>query len=175
MRLRLAAGLCVLALAGCASSPTPGDYAQETPKLDLKTYLNGPLLAHGIFTDRGGAVKRRFIVKMQARWQGDVGTLEEDFDYSDGEKQRRVWTITALGNGRYRGQAADVVGEATGVAAGNTLRWTYTLQLPVDGRTYEVDFEDWFYLMDDKVMLNKASMSKFGVKLGEVTLAFQRP
>jgi hypothetical protein len=35
-----------------------------------------------------------------------------------------------------------------------------------------VQFDDWMYLMDDKVMLNKAEMSKFGIRLGEVTLSF---
>jgi hypothetical protein len=30
------------------------------------------------------------------------------------------------------------------------------------------------YQMDDKVMLNKAEMSKFGIYLGEVTLAFYK-
>jgi len=42
----------------------------------------------------------------------------------------------------------------------------------VDGRTFEVQFDDWMYLMDQRVMLNKAVMSKFGVRLGEVTLSF---
>jgi hypothetical protein len=174
MNIRRLLLLSALALSACASSPVPSDYARETPKLDLKTYLNGPLLAHGVFTDRSGAVKRRFVVKLVGRWQGDVGTLEEDFEYSDGSKERRVWTITSLGDGRYKGTAADVLGEAHGEAAGNALRWSYTLKLPVDGKVYEVDFDDWMYLMDDRVMLNKATMSKFGVRLGEVTLSFQK-
>jgi hypothetical protein len=37
-----------------------------------------------------------------------------------------------------------------------------------------VDFDDWMYLMDDQVMLNRSVMSKFGVRLGEVTLSFRR-
>jgi hypothetical protein len=61
------------------------------------------------------------------------------------------------------------------VAAGNTLNWRYTLRLPVDGREIEVQFDDWMVLVDDQVMLNKAAMSKFGIHLGEVTLAFRRP
>ncbi len=165
--------VAALWLAGCAA-PTPADYAQETPKLELRDYLNGPLLAHGIFTDRSGQVKRRFTVKLNGRWQGDTGVLEEDFEYSDGARERRVWTIKALGGGRYSGTADDVVGAAQGEAAGNALRWSYTLRLPVDGKVYEVDFDDWMYLIDDKVMLNKARMSKFGVELGNVTLSFQK-
>jgi hypothetical protein len=155
-------------------APTPAQYAQESPKLELRQYLNGPLLAHGIFTDRSGHVKRRFVVKLMGRWTGDTGILEEDFEYSDGSRERRVWTIQELGGGRYSGRADDVVGLARGEAAGNALRWSYTLKLPVDGKVYEVDFDDWMYLIDDKVMLNKAVMSKFGFELGQVTLSFQK-
>ena len=126
-RLLLSASALAL-LAGCASAPVPEDYAAEKPALDLKTYFNGPLTAHGLFTDRAGKVKRRFTVKLVGRWQGDVGTLEEDFLYSDGKTERRVWTLTALGDGRWRGTAADVVGEAAGEARGNALRWAYTTE-----------------------------------------------
>ncbi len=160
-------------LVGCAA-PAPADYASEKPVLDLRSYFSGKLIAHGIFTDRSGLVQRRFVVKLLGRWQGDVGVLEEDFEYSDGARERRVWTITDLGGGRYSGTAGDVVGQAQGQASGNALRWRYALKLPVGGQVYEVDFDDWMYLVDDQVMLNKAQMSKFGIKLGEVTLSFQK-
>ncbi len=162
-------------LAACAGSPTVDQYAAEKPVLDLRQYFNGPMLAHGVFTDRGGAVKRRVVVQLVGRWDGDKGVLEEDFIYSDGKKERRVWRLSYLGNGRYTGRADDVVGEAQGQAAGNALRWTYTLRLPVDDTTYDVQFDDWMWLVDDKVMINKATMSKFGFRLGEVTLSFQKP
>jgi hypothetical protein len=161
-------------LVGCAG-PTPADYASQTPALDLRSYFNGPLTAHGLFTDRSGKVVKRFTVAMNCRWQGDDGVLEEDFSYSDGSKQRRVWKLHRSGEGQYVGKADDVVGEALGTAAGNALNWRYTLSLPVDGSVYEVQFDDWMYLMDDKVMLNKAVMSKFGIRLGEVTLSFYKP
>ena len=169
----LAAG-AVATLAGCASAPTPADYAAETPVLDLKRYFDGELVAHGIFTDRSGKVARRFTVQMTGTWQGDEGTLDERFTYSDGKTERRVWRLTDLGNGRWRGRADDVVGEATGQSSGNALNWAYTLRLPVDDKVYEVQFDDWMFLMDERVMLNRAIMSKFGIRLGEVTLAFRK-
>jgi hypothetical protein len=173
-RSALAAALAGIALLlGCAG-PTPADYAAEKPVLDLKTYFNGELVAHGIFTDRSGKVARRFVVQMTGTWQGNQGVLDERFTYSDGKTERRVWRLTDEGNGRWSGRADDVVGVATGVAAGNALNWRYTLALPVDGKVYEVQFDDWMYLMDDKVMLNKAVMSKFGFRLGEVTLSFYK-
>jgi hypothetical protein len=173
-RLALAAATTAIALlAGCAG-PQPSDYATQKPVLDLKTYFNGELVAHGIFTDRSGKVARRFTVEMTGTWNGNQGTLDERFTYSDGKTERRVWRLTDEGGGRYSGRADDVVGVATGVAAGNALNWRYTLALPVDGTVYNVQFDDWMYLMDDRVMLNKAAMSKFGIFLGEVTLSFTK-
>jgi hypothetical protein len=160
-----------LVLGGCASQSIE-TYANEKPVLDLPTYFNGTLDAYGVFTDRSGTVVKRFSVVMVCNWQGDQGTLDEDFTYSDGSKQKRVWHLTKLANGRFTGRADDVVGEALGESRGNTFHWNYTLNLPVDGKVYAVQFDDWMYLMDDKVMLNKASMRKFGIGLGEVTLSF---
>ena len=165
--------IAVAALMGCAS-PKPQDYAAEKPVLDLKTYFNGELHAHGIFTERSGKVVRRFTVQMTGTWQGAQGTLDERFTYSDGKTERRVWRLTDEGQGRWSGRADDVVGVAQGQAAGNALNWRYTLSLPVDGRVIEVQFDDWMYLVDDRVMLNKAAMSKFGIYLGEVTLSFTK-
>ena len=171
--LLVLAGLSPWALTGCAS-PTPADYASQSPKLDLKQYLNGKLLAHGIVTDRGGKVLQRFTVKMTGTWVGDTGTLDERFTYSDGRQETRIWTLQRGADGRYTGRAADVLGEAVGQAGGNAFNWRYTLLLPVDGRTWEVQFDDWMFLVDEQVMLNRAVMSKFGIRLGEVLLSFQR-
>ena len=173
-RFALLAALAATAVVvGCAS-PKPADYAAEKPVLDLKTYFNGELVAHGIFTDRSGKVARRFTVQMTGTWQGKRGTLDERFTYSDGKTERRVWRLQDEGNGRWTGRADDVVGVAEGQASGNALNWRYTLALPVDGTVYEVQFDDWMYLMDERVMLNKAVMSKFGIRLGEVTLSFHK-
>ncbi|GAA4417608.1 DUF3833 domain-containing protein [Advenella sp. WQ 585] len=165
--------LSALALVGCTGQQL-ADYQNETPSLDLATYFNGPLEAHGIFQDRSGKVVKRFIVKMEGRWTGNKGVLDEHFTYSDGTKERRVWHLEKLADGRYTGTAGDVEGQAQGQISGNAFNWQYTLKLPVDGKTYSVQFDDWMYLMDDRVMLNRATMSKFGIKLGEVTLSFYK-
>jgi Protein of unknown function (DUF3833) len=176
-RLLLTSGAsaAALSLAGCAG-PQVSDYASDKPVLDLRRYFNGILDAYGVFTDRSGKVVKRFTVVMRCSWTGEEGVLDEDFIYSDGTTQKRIWRLTHLGNGRYTGRADDVVGQAVGETAGNSFRWGYTLALPVDGTVWNVEFDDWMYLMDERVMLNKATMSKFGIRLGEVTLSFvKRP
>lgn len=166
-----AAGSGVALLGGCASHSID-TYRAEKPVLDLREYFNGTLDAYGVFTDRSGQVVRRFTVLMTCTWSGDEGVLDEAFTYSDGTTERRVWRLKKWPDGRYTGTAGDVVGEAQGQARGNAFQWGYTLRLPVDGSVYEVQFDDWMYLMDQRVMLNKAVMTKWGVRLGEVTLSF---
>ena len=172
VQLALLALASALVLTACAS-PQPKDYAQEKPVLDLKEYFNGTIDAWGVFQDRSGKVVKRFTVVMKCTWDGDTGILDEDFVYSDGTTQKRIWTLKKNGNS-YTGTAGDVLGQASGETAGNAFQWKYTMLLPVDGTTYEVQFDDWMYLMDDKVMLNRATMSKFGIELGEVLLSFRK-
>ena len=169
--LTLLAGTAVLT--GCAN-PQVTDYAQERPLLELDRYFNGRILAHGVFQKRNGAVARRFTVVMDCHWEGNQGVLDEAFTYSDGSTERRIWRLTKHADGRYTGRADDVVGEAQGQTSGNAFRWNYTLRLPVDGKEYEVQFDDWMFLVDDRVLLNRATMSKFGVTLGEVLLSFTK-
>ena len=169
-----ATAILLLACAG----PSVQQYANEKPTLDMSEYFSGTIDAYGIFTDRSGEVKKRFTVLIKADWKvvdgKKVGTLDESFEYSDGSKQKRVWTLIEQAPGKYIGRADDVVGDAQGELAGNALNWTYTLALPVDGTIYNVQFNDWMYLINSKVMLNKAKMSKFGFDLGEVTLSFYK-
>ena len=166
-------GAAVAALAGCAA-PAIERYAAEQPALDVSRYFNGTLDAHGMFQDRSGAVIKRFTVRMRASWQDGTGILDEDFTYSDGSKQKRVWTIRKTGPNTFEASAPDVVGTGHGVVAGNALRWQYVLAQPIGDKVYNVDMEDWMFLIDDKVMLNRTTMRKFGVELGSVTLSFAK-
>ena len=161
------------ALTGCASQNLAG-YASEKPVLDLTQYFNGTVDAHGIFQGRSGQVVRRFTVVMDCHWEGNQVVLDEQFTYSDGSVQRRVWRLTKHADCHYTGTADYVVCTSRGQTQGNAFRWGYTLALPVDGKVYHVDFDDWMYLIDERVMLNRATMSKFGVRLGEITLSFTK-
>lgn len=165
--------LSTLLLISCGQVPVER-YANEKPVLDLPTYFSGPVQAWGMFQDRSGEVIKRFHVDIQSRRDGEKLILDERFLYSDGTRQRRVWTLTPDGEGRWIGTADDVVGEAIGEVAGNALRWCYHLNLPVDDSTYVVYFDDWMYLMDDDTLINRSVMSKFGIELGQVTLFFRR-
>ncbi|QHF50859.1 MULTISPECIES: DUF3833 domain-containing protein [Pseudomonas] len=163
----------VLSVASCGSVDV-ARYAEQQPALDLQRFFSQPVKAWGMFQKRNGEVAKRFEVNIVSRREGNNLILDERFLYSDGTRQRRVWTLTPEGQGRWSGRAADVVGVAEGRVAGNTLHWRYRLNLPVDDSTYEMSMDDWMYLMDEDTLINRTSMSKFGVEVGQVTLFFRR-
>lgn len=161
---------CLIATA--CTSVKISEYQNEKPKLILEKFLNGTIDAYGIFQDRNGKVIKRFECVITATWKDNIGTLDEKFKYSDGTTSQRIWTITKLSSEKYSGTASDVVGEAQGISSGNAFQWKYDLKLLVDGSNYTVTFDDWMFLMNEKIMLNQSKMSKFGFYLGTVSLTF---
>jgi hypothetical protein len=160
-------------LAGCATAPTPADYAKDKPVLDLKTYFSGTVDGWGYVKDRSGKVVRRMYVEIICTWNGNEGTLDERFVWDDGKKENRIWKIRKNGD-RYIGTAGDVVGEAAGVAAGNALQWNYVLKLPPEQGSYEVNMDDWMWLIDEKTLANQTVMTKFGLKFAEINIFFRK-
>ena len=165
--------LFTMVLAACAG-PDVSHYANERPQLDLAQYFTGHNEAWGMFQKRNGEVVKRFHVQIDGRINDGKLILDEHFVYSDGKTQQRVWTLTHAADGSWHGTASDVIGEAVGRVAGNALNWRYTLRLPVDDTTYDVQFDDWMYLMDSHTLINRASVSKFGIEVGQVTLFFRK-
>ncbi|WP_025109701.1 DUF3833 domain-containing protein [Pseudomonas sp. H1h] len=163
----------VLSVASCGSVDV-ARYADQQPAFDLQRFFSQPVKAWGMFQKRSGEVVKRFEVNIVSRREGKNLILDERFLYSDGTRQRRVWTLTPEGGGRWSGRANDVVGVAQGQLAGNTLHWRYRLNLPVDDSTYEMSMDDWMYLMDEDTLINRTRMSKLGVEVGQVTLFFRR-
>ncbi len=152
----------------------PTDFAGREPRLILEDYFSGRTRAWGLFEDRSRAVRRQFVVDIDGSWDGTELTLDERFAYADGARERRVWRITKLGDHTYEGRADDVVGVATGVCHGNALNWRYCLRLTVHGRPIRLNFDDWMFLQADDVLINRAAVSKFGLTVGQVTIAFKK-
>ncbi|OXY81973.1 DUF3833 domain-containing protein [Oceanimonas doudoroffii] len=171
MKVLLAAMMALL-LSSCSSQIA--DYENTTPALELDRFFTGELVAYGMVQDRSGRVLRRFKVDMVASWEGNQGVLEEDFVYDDGEQQRRVWYLEKHPDGRYTGTADDVVTPAEGRTRGYALNWRYTLAVPVNGKVWNIDFNDWMYLLDENRLINRAEMTKWGFRVGEVTLWMER-
>jgi|TARA_B110000879_G_C10928570_1_gene414994 hypothetical protein len=153
----------------------PENFKDSEPKLVLFDYFKGKTSAWGIFEDRFGNVRRQFQVDIEGQVKGNEITLDERFQYDDGEKDQRIWQIRKTGDHTFEGTADDVIGIAKGTVQGNALNWTYDLNLKVGDTSYKVHFDDWMFLQPGGVMINRAQLSKWGVDIGEVTLFFKKP
>ena len=165
--------LLLITTVGCARTPID-EYAGRSPQFVPEEFFNGVLTAHGVIKDRGGKVIRYFNVDILAYWKNGVGTLEEDFVLDDGEKDRRVWTLTPTGNNSYVGTAGDVIGEGKVSVAGNSMFLDYVLRIPYNDGTLDLRIDDRMYLVNPNVLINESRMTKFGVDVGEIVLVIQR-
>ncbi len=150
------------------------EYKQNSPEFILEEYFNGTTVAYGVFENRSGEVMNQFKVNITGSVEGDILTLDEDFIYRDGRLDKRVWKIKILPDGHYEGSTNGVIGIATGSRSGNAFNWVYVFDLPVKDKSYKLKFDDWMFLQQDGVLINRAFVSKWGFNVGSITLAFHK-
>jgi hypothetical protein len=151
------------------------DFADTQPEFVLEEYFAGKTTAWGIFEDRFGNVQSQFVVTIEGTWDGTTLIMTEDFVYSDGETENRVWKLTKTDEMNYTGETENSIGLASGTRAGNAFHWVYDFNLKVGDDHWKVKFDDWMFLQPNGVMLNKATVSRWGFKLGTVFLSFSKP
>jgi len=54
------------------------------------------------------------------------------------------------------------------------MRWAYRMDLPVGDKTYRITFDDFMFLMNDGVLINRSYLKKFGFTVAELTLFMQK-
>lgn len=173
MRSKTSLVVVILILSACTTMK-PDDFINTTPKLDIFDYFSGQTQAWGMFEDRFGNVRRQFNVDIMGKIENNALVLDEQFHYSDGERDHRTWTIIPTGEDSYSGRAADIIDEAQGRASGNALNWNYEMDLKVGDSSWRVTFDDWMFLQSDGVLINRAKVKKFGIEIGSVTLFFKK-
>jgi hypothetical protein len=137
-------------------------------------YFVGRMKAWGMFYDRFGTLRRRFVADIDSRWEGAELTLAEDFRFDDGETQRRVWHIRKRDDGTYDGHTGAVIGIARGAPEGDVVHWRYDFLLPLGVSAWRVHFDDRMVFHDDELMVSRARVSKLGIALGELLMVFRR-
>lgn len=149
-------------------------YQDKHPVLTMENFFSGSTKGYGMIQKNSGELRRRFTVEMTGEWQGKKGILDEAFIYDDGEQQHRQWQITQIDNHHFNATAKDVIGIASGEQYGAAIHMIYTLKIPYQGSTISMTMDDWLYRIDDNVVLNNATMKKFGIPLGRVTASFYK-
>jgi Protein of unknown function (DUF3833) len=148
--------------------------SRPSARFELTSFLGGHTTAWGLFEDRFGKVRRRFNVHMHGHWEGDTFHLDERFVYDTGEVERRTWVVTPDADGRFSATCADCIGIASGQCDADSIKMRYRFRLRMSTRDLLVSFDDRIYRMGDDIAVNRATMSKWGVKLGELSLFIKR-
>ena len=152
----------------------PIDFINKEPRLIIEEFLSGEIKAWGVLQNRSGKVIRQFKADLNGNWDGKKLILDEEFDWDDGEKQKRKWTINKIDEHNYEGTASDVVGKAKGYSYGPAFKFEYVLLVPVKGKNIKITFDDWIFKQDEKIAINRATMKKFGFKVAELTVVFEK-
>ena len=154
------------------SAMKPEDFKNKEPRLIIEDYLTGNVKAWGVLQNRSGKVTRQFSADLNGTWDGKQLILKEKFNWDDGEIQNREWTITKIDEHNYEGTAGDVIGKAIGYSYGPAFKFEYVLLVPVKGKNIKITFDDWIFKQDERVAINRATMTKFGFKVAELTVVF---
>ena len=164
--------LCVVAtlpLVGACTSPPAIDRQQILP-LALEAFFPSRTGGQGVFVNSWTGSERRFSVVIDGAWDGSTLTLVEDFAYADGEKDRKTWRLVRTGIGRFSGTREDVVGTARAWTEEGAVRLTYDVKISV----WTVQFADVLALRSDGSVLNRATVSKWGIRVGTVELVLHK-
>ena len=153
-------------------SMKPEDFKDKQPRLIIEDFMSGNVKAWGILQNRSGKVTRQFSADLNGKWDGSQLILDEKFNWSDGEVQTRQWKIIKKNENYYEGTAVDVVGTAKGYSYGPAFKFEYVLLVPVKGKEIKITFDDWIFMQDEKVAINRAKMTKFGINVAELTVMF---
>lgn len=152
----------------------PSDYAATSPAFDLQQVLNGPIVSEGLIYGPNGRMTNSFVARMYGEWEGDTGTLSEDFTYSNGTTMERKWYLTMGPDNTFTARADDIEGVGEGVISGATVMLRYRIRLPESAGGHVLDTTDWMYLTQDGAIMNRSEMRKFGIKVAEL-VATMRP
>ena len=172
MKIIFALFVAILLTSCSDNNMKPIDFKDQKPRLIIEEYLSGNVKAWGILQNRSGKVTRQFSADLNGKLDGKQLILDEKFIWNDGEIQTRQWTINKIDEHHYEGTAGDVIGKAKGYSYGHAFKFEYVLLVPVKGRNIKITFDDWIFMQDERVAINRATMTKFGIKGAELTVMF---
>ena len=167
--------IVTILLTNCSgNNMKPIDFKDQKPRLIIEEYLSGNVKAWGILQNRSGKVTRQFSADLNGKWDGKQLVLDEKFIWNDGEIQTRQWKIDKIDEHNYEGTAGDVVGKAKVYSYGPAFKFEYVLLVPVKGKEMKITFDDWIFMQDEKIAINRATLTKFRFKVGELTVFFKK-
>ena len=151
----------------------PDDYS-DGPMFNMREVFNGPIECEGVIYGPTGRVTSRFEADFIASWDGNIGTVREEFRYDSGNVQHREWKFTLGNDGSMKAEAPDLVGVGTGQQHGSAVQLNYNIKLTDEAGGHILAVNDWMYMTPNGNVMNRSQFRKFGIKVAEL-VATMRP
>jgi len=167
--------LFLLALTGCTAARGPNAFAAPGPAFDPLAFFDGHVTSWGVEENRAGQPIAIVTTDCVGRMTGPGRlAMVQTLHVGSGPAQIRHWTLWRAGPGRYEATANDMDGAAFGVASGRNLHWRWVLESKPGHSVANVTMDQNFYQMDDGAVMIRTIVTKFGVRLVEVSEQFER-
>lgn len=151
------------------------DFENTTPVYKPEDFLSGRLEGWGLLERITGGLQQRFAVQAEGLWDGAALAFTETWTFDDGHVDTLRWRITPQGGGRYGGTEDRLEGEAEGDQAGCAFHWRYSRDVPQkDGSSTKLNFNDWFFRIDERVTMVKGTAGRLGVPFATAHVLYRR-
>ena len=153
------------------------DFEGKQPTLRLEEFFSCQLKGWGYTVGRFGGFQNSFKIDTQGHWDASSGTLalSEYYRFDDGHADPLNWRIEKKSDFEYEGHEPSLASPAKGEQRGNAFHWQYTRNVPgKDGDTWAFGFDDWFWLLEPRVLCVSASITKLGVEVARLSAFYRR-
>jgi hypothetical protein len=170
------AGLLLALLLAACSRPMPvGQFAGPGPQIDPIAFFTGHTHSWGVLENRRGAPSEIVRTETTGEAEGPDGLhMMQRLWVGDDPPQTRDWHMRRTAPGHYAATANDMVGTATGIAAGRAFHWRWVLATEPGNPIRNVTMDQWMYQFDDGSVMNRTTIRKLGLVLAEVSERFER-
>ncbi|GAC1342690.1 MAG: DUF3833 domain-containing protein [Acetobacteraceae bacterium] len=163
------------ALAGCSDPLPVAAFQAAGPAMDPLRFFAGHVRSWGVLENRSGQPTSIVLTDCQGEPEGTDGLhMTQRLQVGTDAPVTREWHMRRVGPGRFEATANDMVGTATGEAAGRAFHWQWVLALQPGNPIKDVTMDQWWYLLDDGSLLNRTTIRKLGIIAAEVTEHFAR-
>lgn len=151
------------------------DFETTTPVYHPEDYLVGALEGWGILERITGGLQQRFTIRAEGQFDGVELAFTETWTFDDGHMDTLRWRIRPIGEGKYVGAEDRLEGQAEGDQAGCAFHWRYSRDVPQnDGSSTKLNFNDWFFRIDDDVVMVKGTAGRLGAPLATAHVLYRK-
>jgi hypothetical protein len=142
------------------------DFKGCRPEFLPEDFLDGQLEGWVVLESPVGGLQKRATIAAEGKWDAGSQTVRftETYTFDDGHTDTLNWIIRREAVGQYSGSESSLDGDAAGEQAGCAFHWEYTRDVPqADGTTTKLNFDDWFYRIDERACIVRGSAGRAGL------------